>query len=258
MTHDNHLAKLNGRELLTWLKDRGFTDYAYYCALKKINGATLIKTCQSRLKFDVSFRRRRAFRRLLRRLQAADDDQIKPLLACLFSFACLIASGVFAAIVSTIVHDRLPPPDKYPPLPDIFLDNVPPISWAFSAAEYVGTAMALVFAIVLLRHDKKWEILRHFCNIGAVLFFLRSLTMFMTSLPVPILQTRCAPHVYMTWPKRLDGAWNIFSGFGLTIQGVEICGDYMFSGHTMWLTLFALFIRKCNSSALSKTYDTNI
>ena len=34
-----------------------------------------------------------------------------------------------------VVHDRVPDVVKYPPLPDLVLDNVPYIPWAFQVIE---------------------------------------------------------------------------------------------------------------------------
>jgi hypothetical protein len=51
--------------------------------------------------------------------------------------------------------------------------------------------------------------------------------------------------------NKLRGAWNILLGVGMYIQGVQTCGDYMFSGHTVWLTLLTHFITECNLKLLS-------
>ena len=52
-------------------------------------------------------------------------ERWKTLLAFLY---VLLVSWV-TAFVMVIVHDRVPDMEKYPPLPDIILDNVPHILW---------------------------------------------------------------------------------------------------------------------------------
>lgn len=43
------------------------------------------------------------------------------------------------------------------------------------------------------------------------------------------------------WEK-LHRAFAIWSGFGMTLTGVHTCGDYMFSGHTVVLTMLNFFV----------------
>lgn len=40
-------------------------------------------------------------------------------------------------------------------------------------------------------------------------------------------------------------AFAIWSGFGMTLTGVHTCGDYMFSGHTVVLTMLNFFVTEC-------------
>lgn len=46
------------------------------------------------------------------------------------------------------------------------------------------------------------------------------------------------------WAK-LQRAVAIWSGFGMTLTGVHTCGDYMFSGHTVVLTMLNFFVTEC-------------
>jgi len=45
--------------------------------------------------------------------------------------------------------------------------------------------------------------------------------------------------------SKLHRALVIWTGFGMSMRGVRTCGDYMFSGHTVMVTLFNFFITEC-------------
>lgn len=71
------------------------------------------------------------------------------------SFCYVVAVTWITAFVMVIVHDRVPDMKKYPPLPDIFLDNVPHIPWAFDMCEVTGTVMLILWLIVLFFHKHR-------------------------------------------------------------------------------------------------------
>uniref|UniRef100_A0A182JAU6 Uncharacterized protein n=1 Tax=Anopheles atroparvus TaxID=41427 RepID=A0A182JAU6_ANOAO len=156
------------------------------------------------------------------------------------------------AFVMVVVHERVPDMKKYPPLPDIFLDNVPHIPWAFHMCEVTGTILFCIWVCVLVVHKHRMVLLRRFFALAGTVFLLRCVTMLITSLSVPGTHLECTPHdhkfddsnvritemVYL----RISRAYTIWSGLGMSIQGVRTCGDYMFSGHTVALTLLNFFI----------------
>lgn len=71
------------------------------------------------------------------------------------SFCYLVIVTWITAFVMVIVHDRVPDMKKYPPLPDIFLDNVPHIPWAFDMCEVTGTFLFTIWLVVLLFHKHR-------------------------------------------------------------------------------------------------------
>lgn len=44
---------------------------------------------------------------------------------------------------------------------------------------------------------------------------------------------------------KIERALAIWSGFGMTLAGVQTCGDYMFSGHTVVITMLNFFVTEC-------------
>merc|ERR1719187_1207140 len=168
-----------------------------------------------------------------------------------WKLALALIYGLFVswltAVTMTVVHDRVPDMNKSPPLPDIILDNVPHIPWAFEMAEISGMILLFIWALVILFHKHRFIIARRFFSLAGTIFLLRCVTMLITSLSVPGAHLDCKPRPYATWANRLYNAYIIWSGAGLSMKGVRTCGDYMFSGHTVSLTLLNFFITEYTS-----------
>jgi hypothetical protein len=105
-------------------------------------------------------------------------------------FTCL-----WTSFMLTVVHDRVPDMEKYPPLPDIILDNVPLIPWAFFATEVIGIVLLLTMFLILILHKYRLIIFRRMCSLGGTIFILRSITMLITSLSVPGVHIQCSSQV---------------------------------------------------------------
>ncbi|XP_054734296.1 ceramide phosphoethanolamine synthase isoform X2 [Anastrepha obliqua] len=156
------------------------------------------------------------------------------------------------SFVMVIVHERVPDMKRYPPLPDIFLDNVPHIPWAFHMCEITGTLLFTIWCCVCIFHKYRLVLLRRFFALAGTVFLLRCVTMLITSLSVPGTHLQCNQNDYAVddtdltiseaLELRISRAYTIWSGLGMSIQGVRTCGDYMFSGHTVALTLLNFFI----------------
>ncbi|CAN0083705.1 unnamed protein product [Lampetra planeri] len=146
------------------------------------------------------------------------------------------------AFVMVIVHDRVPDMETYPPLPDIFLDNVPRIPWAFAMTEVCGLILTTIWSSVLVFHKHRSILLRRMFSLIGTVFLLRCVTMFVTSLSVPGVHLQCSGKLYSDFGAKLERALKIWSGFGMTLTGVHTCGDYMFSGHTVILTMLNFFV----------------
>jgi len=170
-------------------------------------------------------------------------ERWKTLLAFLY---VLLVSWV-TAFVMVIVHDRVPDMEKYPPLPDIILDNVPHIPWAFQMCELTGMILFSLWFLVVLFHKHRFILMRRFFSISGTIFMLRCVTMLITSLSVPGTHLSCQPRPYGDLWNKVHNAYIIWTGAGMSLQGVRTCGDYMFSGHTVALTLLNFFITEYSS-----------
>ena len=70
----------------------------------------------------------------------------------ILSFVYVFAVFLLTSFVMVVVHDRVPDMQKYPPLPDLFLDNIPYIPMAFEVCEWIGTFLFILWGIILFFH----------------------------------------------------------------------------------------------------------
>ncbi|MEE6508412.1 hypothetical protein FKM82_021010 [Ascaphus truei] len=132
-----------------------------------------------------------------------------------------------------------------PPLPDKFFDYIDGVKWAFSVSEINGMILVGIWLI-------QWLFLRYQSIVGRRYFFIlgtlylyRCITMYVTTLPVPGMHFQCAPKLNGDSYAKVQRILRLISGGGLTITGSHIlCGDFLFSGHTVILTMTYLFIKE--------------
>uniref|UniRef100_A0A914DWU6 Sphingomyelin synthase-like domain-containing protein n=2 Tax=Acrobeloides nanus TaxID=290746 RepID=A0A914DWU6_9BILA len=148
-------------------------------------------------------------------------------------------------LVLSIVHERVP---SGPPLPDIVFDNTPYVPYALVISEYLMLSLFAAMLIITFLHRHRWIVLRRIATIGSLLYFGRCLTMFVTQVPKADANYYCSPKLqndsHLMWSITMR-ALSIASGVGLTINGKhKLCGDYIYSGHTIVLVITYLFIRE--------------
>ena len=103
--------------------------------------------------------------------QNRDPEIFKTILSFIYVFAVFLLT----AFIMVVVHDRVPDMQKYPPLPDIFLDNMPYIPWGFQVCEWIGSFLYIVWCIILFFHRY-----RSVFNRGQYLI-ITTLTVFLTT-----------------------------------------------------------------------------
>jgi hypothetical protein len=110
----------------------------------------------------------------LRRTSGGYALHLKPeLFKTVVAMAYLFIVTWITALVMVIVHDRVPDMEKYPPLPDLFLDNMPHIPWAFEMCEVTGTILFCLWIAVLFFHKHRFILIRRFFALSGTVFLLR-------------------------------------------------------------------------------------
>ncbi|KAM4599141.1 phosphatidylcholine:ceramide cholinephosphotransferase 1 [Fundulus diaphanus] len=161
------------------------------------------------------------------------------------AFTYAVICFVTTSVVISVVHERVPPKEHTPPLPDKFFDLFDRREWAFSICEINGMLLVGLWLIqwILLKHRS--IIGRRFFFIVGTLYLYRCITMYITTLPVPGMHFKCSPKLLGDWEAQMRRIMKMIAGGGLSITGSHtMCGDYLYSGHTVMLTLTFLFIKE--------------
>ncbi|CAB3235610.1 unnamed protein product [Arctia plantaginis] len=172
----------------------------------------------------------------------------KTILSFFFLFICVCINMMSLSLV----HERLPDRNTTPPLNDIVLDNVEAQDWGLAVSEYMIMISTTVAMIVVVFHKHRFIVARRLFIIIGLLYLYRSVTMFVTVLPVSSKTYYCSPKSNTTSPLLvLKRTFYLISGFGLSINGKHTyCGDFIYSGHTMVLVLSYLIVAEYSPKKL--------
>ncbi|XP_063217281.1 phosphatidylcholine:ceramide cholinephosphotransferase 2-like isoform X2 [Bacillus rossius redtenbacheri] len=160
------------------------------------------------------------------------------------AFIILVVNFILTTVSLALVHERLPDRDKYGPLPDVVIDNIVPLDWALNVSEILIVVSTNVTVLVILFHKHRFIVMRRVFMILSLLYLMRSITMYVTVLPHSSRTYYCSPKLNETSTLIiLKRVWQLLSGFGLSMNGQHtFCGDFIYSGHTVILTMSYLTI----------------
>ncbi|XP_036407434.1 phosphatidylcholine:ceramide cholinephosphotransferase 2-like [Megalops cyprinoides] len=158
---------------------------------------------------------------------------------------------ILTTVMITVVHERVPDKESSPPLPDKFFDYIDRVPWAFSVAEINGMVLVGLWFVQWLFLRYKAIAGRRFFFLMGTLYLYRCVTMYITTLPVPGMHMTCAPKVYGDSQAKVHRILQLISGGGLSMTSSNLmCGDFLYSGHTVMLTLTYLFIKEYSPRSL--------
>ncbi|XP_013140640.1 PREDICTED: phosphatidylcholine:ceramide cholinephosphotransferase 2-like isoform X2 [Papilio polytes] len=172
----------------------------------------------------------------------------KTIISFFFLFMCVCINMMSLSLV----HERLPDRNTTAPLGDIILDNITARDWGLAVSEYLIMISTTVAMMVVVFHKHRFIVARRMFFIIGLLYLYRSVTMFVTVLPVSSTTYYCSPKSNNTTPLLvIRRMFYLISGFGLSINGKHTyCGDYIYSGHTMVLVLSYLIVAEYSPKKL--------
>ncbi|XP_043507813.1 phosphatidylcholine:ceramide cholinephosphotransferase 2-like isoform X2 [Frieseomelitta varia] len=162
------------------------------------------------------------------------------------AFLFMVVNFILTTASLAMVHERVPDRNTYGPLPDVVLDNVAAQDWALNVSEVLIMIMSNSAMVFIIFHKHRFIVVRRIFLLMGLLYMMRSITMYVTVLPVASKTYFCSPKANNTSPLLVTKrVLQLISGFGLSINGKHTyCGDYIYSGHTVVLVLSYLIIKE--------------
>ncbi|VDK80924.1 unnamed protein product [Litomosoides sigmodontis] len=155
------------------------------------------------------------------------------------AFFCLLTSAFLNFFLLTVIHDIVP----REPLPDLVFMLIPQQRWAWVVGDIFSTLNSVLGFTCVLLHKKRLIVFRRVLLLGGIMYGLRAVVLGLTFLP-PSFQNRdeiCLPQVNRTAMYATEITTRFVTyvvTLGLTSgQDKILCGDLMFSGHTIVLTI---------------------
>uniref|UniRef100_A0A0N5C1U8 PAP2_C domain-containing protein n=1 Tax=Strongyloides papillosus TaxID=174720 RepID=A0A0N5C1U8_STREA len=163
----------------------------------------------------------------------------------LIAFLLCTLSTFGNTVILSYVHDFRP---TSRPLPDISFSITPYEPVLLYVNEFIMVLLSLTSLFTCFLHKYRWILLRRLFIITAMLYFGRMFTLLFTTLPNADPNYPCAPRFTdknRTISGVLGRAVRVFFGAGLQVEGNQnLCGDYIYSGHTVIAVISALIINE--------------
>ncbi|CAG5110509.1 Oidioi.mRNA.OKI2018_I69.chr2.g4907.t1.cds [Oikopleura dioica] len=173
-------------------------------------------------------------------------------------------SGVYVnAFVEIYLHETVFGPNQleYEPLWDIyelFGEERNGIDGLFSFTERAMLFFLICYIFLLALSPNRQVIIRRFCFLGGLIYFYRALFISVTTLPpTRKLVGECSrPQTSGTIGELLIRTFFfvLTGGFKMNQDGNNICGGYLFSGHTSIIILFSRFVCNYSSKKLPRSF----
>ncbi|KRZ75322.1 putative phosphatidylcholine:ceramide cholinephosphotransferase 3 [Trichinella papuae] len=133
------------------------------------------------------------------------------------------------------------------PLNDIAFSFLSRQRWAWKAADMTVAACAVISIIVLLLHRYNTIVLRRMALLASILYYFRFICIISTQLPPPFedFHERCLEPIDIAhnFSHYLIQAGKVVFNLGTTdVDSKFLCGDTIYSGHTLVAVLLICFV----------------